>query len=87
MACCIVGGGPAGMMLGDLRAVQHHELPVRVTQRIQMLVQERIVRPVLGRTERIRPPGVLRTISRSPLLRRLVARMIGLGVRPEHVRI
>ena len=34
----------------------------------------------------IRPPLAVRIINRLPFLQRLAARMIGVGVRPEHVR-
>ena len=72
----------------DLHAVQRRrELPTRVTQRIQLLAQERIVRPVLGRTEQMRPPALLRLLARFPVLQRIPGRLVGLGVRPEHVRI
>ena len=71
----------------DLQAVQRRrELPTRVTQRLQLLAQERIVRPVLGRTERLRPPALLRLLVRFPVLQRIPGWLIGLGIRPEHVR-
>jgi 2-polyprenyl-6-methoxyphenol hydroxylase-like FAD-dependent oxidoreductase len=71
----------------DLAAVQRRrEFPTRVTQRIQLLAQERIVRPVLARTAPLRPPAVLRLLSRFPVLQAIPARLVGLGVRPEHVR-
>ena len=70
----------------DLAAVQRRrEWPTRVTQRLQMLAQEGVVRPVLDRTGPITPPLGLRLLGRFPILQRLPARLIGLGVRPEHV--
>jgi len=70
----------------DLAAVQRRrEWPTRVTQRLQMLAQEGVVRPVLDRTGPITPPLALRLLSRFPILQRLPARLVGLGVRPEHV--
>jgi 2-polyprenyl-6-methoxyphenol hydroxylase-like FAD-dependent oxidoreductase len=71
---------------GDLAAVQRRrEWPTRVTQRLQMLAQEGVVRPVLDRTTPIAPPLALRLLGQFPILQRLPARLVGLGVRPEHV--
>ena len=50
-----------------------------------MLAQEGVVRPVLDRTGPITPPLGLRLLGRFPILQRLPARLVGLGVRPEHV--
>jgi 2-polyprenyl-6-methoxyphenol hydroxylase-like FAD-dependent oxidoreductase len=70
----------------DLAAVQRRrEWPTRVTQRLQMLAQEGVVRPVLDRTTPIAPPLALRLLGQFPILQRLPARLVGLGVRPEHV--
>jgi 2-polyprenyl-6-methoxyphenol hydroxylase-like FAD-dependent oxidoreductase len=71
----------------DLNAVQQRrEFPTRVTQRIQVLAQNRIVSRVLGSKGQIRAPWLVRQFNRFPGLRRLPARMIGMGVRPEHVQ-
>jgi 2-polyprenyl-6-methoxyphenol hydroxylase-like FAD-dependent oxidoreductase len=70
----------------DLATVQRRrEWPTRVTQRLQMLAQEGVLRPVLDRTTPITPPRALRLLDRFPILQRLPARLVGLGVRPEHV--
>ncbi|OLB48082.1 MAG: hypothetical protein AUH99_14170 [Candidatus Rokubacteria bacterium 13_2_20CM_2_70_11] len=72
---------------GHLRRVQRRrQLPTRVTQRLQLLIQERVITRVLGGTGRLGPPLLLRLLARVPLLRRLPARLIGVGVRPEHLR-
>jgi len=71
----------------DLARVQkRREFPVRVTQRFQVLAQNNIVRPVLASTKPPSPNWVLRLIDRWPLLQQLPARLVGVGVRPEHVR-
>src|SRR6266480_6865886 len=71
----------------DLRKVQkRREWPVRVTQRLQLMMQERVIARVLGTGERLEPPLFLRLLARYRWLRRLPARLIGLGVRPEHVK-
>ncbi len=70
-----------------LQAVQRRRaLPTRLTQRFQLFVQNRIITRVLGRTEALAPPLPARLLARCPLLRRLPARLIGIGIRPEHVR-
>jgi 2-polyprenyl-6-methoxyphenol hydroxylase-like FAD-dependent oxidoreductase len=72
---------------GDLRRVQRRrEIPTRVTQWMQIAIQRGVVRRVLrsgGGTFRV--PLPLRLLARFPRLRRIPARMIGIGVRPEHV--
>ena len=70
-----------------LAAVQRRrELPTRFTQRVQVLMQERVVNPALSADRPIAAPWLLRLFNRLPLLRRIPARLIGIGVRPEHVR-
>jgi 2-polyprenyl-6-methoxyphenol hydroxylase-like FAD-dependent oxidoreductase len=70
----------------DLRQVQRRrELPTRITQRLQLFVQDRVIKRVLGGTTALSPPLVLRLLARIPWLRRIPARLIGIGIRPEHV--
>jgi 2-polyprenyl-6-methoxyphenol hydroxylase-like FAD-dependent oxidoreductase len=70
----------------DLRLVQQRrEWPTRMTQRVQLAIQNRVIRRVLSGTRRLSPPLAVRLIARFPFLRRIPARMIGLGFRPEHV--
>ncbi len=76
--------GPPG--LAALRRVQKRRAwPARVTQRLQMVVQKRIIADALGATGTPRPPLLLRLFDAWPWLRRIPARLIGMGVRPEHV--
>jgi len=71
----------------DLAAVQRRrELPTRLTQRAQVIVQNRVLGRVLVARGPLKAALPLRLLQRWPLLRRLPARMVGLGVRPEHVR-
>ncbi|WP_253819922.1 FAD-dependent oxidoreductase [Variovorax paradoxus] len=67
---------------------RRREWPVRVTQAAQRMVQDRVLVPVLGGKMTAvagHVPWPLRLLSRWPVLRRLPARAVGLGVRPEHV--
>ena len=69
-----------------LQQVQaRREWPTRVTQRLQVLVQKRVVTRALDDTVAFVPPLAVRLLARMPFLRRIPARLIGLGVRPEHV--
>ncbi|HEX7689562.1 MAG TPA: FAD-dependent oxidoreductase [Burkholderiaceae bacterium] len=69
-----------------LAAVQRRRrLPTALTQRVQMLAQDALIRPALqGRSVR-HAPLALRVVSHSRLLQGLMARLIGTGIRPEHV--
>jgi len=69
-----------------LAAVQsRRDWPTRATQRLQLLIQNRVVAAALVETDRLKPPLAIRLIAAIPGLRQLPARLIGLGVRPEHV--
>jgi 2-polyprenyl-6-methoxyphenol hydroxylase-like FAD-dependent oxidoreductase len=71
----------------DLRAVQRRrELPTKLTQGVQLAVQNRVISNVLRATRTPRPPWPIRMLGRYPFLQRLPARMVGLGFRPEHIR-
>jgi 2-polyprenyl-6-methoxyphenol hydroxylase-like FAD-dependent oxidoreductase len=73
----------------DLERVQKRRmLATRIVQGMQLLVQNRIVSPLLGREAeaKVTAPLPVRLFQRFPVLRRVPARLIGLGVRPEHVR-
>ena len=70
----------------DLAAVQARRLfPARATQAAQVFVQNRIIAPTLSSGGELRVPFVLRLMQWLPFLRRLPARVIAMGVRPEHV--
>ena len=75
--------------LRDLRKVQkRREFPTRVIQAIQVFAQKRILAPTLAATGKtIQPPWILKLFDRHPLLQRIPAQVLGVGVRPEHVQI
>jgi 2-polyprenyl-6-methoxyphenol hydroxylase-like FAD-dependent oxidoreductase len=71
----------------DLHAVQRRrEFPTRATQRLQVFLQNRVIGRVLQSTSKTSPPRLLLLLGLVPFLRRIPARLIGLGVRPEHVK-
>ncbi len=70
-----------------LQAVQDRRtFPTRATQRMQLFMQNNVISAVLSDTDELDPPLLLRLLARFPLLRRLPARLLGLGFRPEHIR-
>jgi 2-polyprenyl-6-methoxyphenol hydroxylase-like FAD-dependent oxidoreductase len=72
--------------LDTLRRVQkRREWPTRITQRMQLLIQNNVIVPTLNAGQMTRPPILIRMLARWPLLQRLSARLIGMGIRPEHV--
>ncbi|HTV45191.1 MAG TPA: FAD-dependent oxidoreductase [Stellaceae bacterium] len=72
----------------NLRAVQRRrEFPTRAMQRVQVMLQNRVIGRVLHSTAKLSPPLLLRLLGHCPRLQRLPARLIGLGFRREHVRI
>jgi 2-polyprenyl-6-methoxyphenol hydroxylase-like FAD-dependent oxidoreductase len=72
--------------IDDLRRIQtRRELPTRLTQKLQLAVQDRVIAPVLTDTNPLKPPLAVRLLSRFPFFRRIPGRIIGLGIRPEHV--
>ncbi len=74
----------------NLDAVQRRrEFPTRVTQRVQIAIQNGVVKRILARDQsddRLSAPWPVKLLDRWPYLRRIPARVIGMGFRPEHVR-
>jgi 2-polyprenyl-6-methoxyphenol hydroxylase-like FAD-dependent oxidoreductase len=59
----------------------------RVIQRGQKLAQDNVIGALLDSKSKFdRPPWPLRLLNRFPFLRRIPGRIIGLGIRREHVR-
>jgi 2-polyprenyl-6-methoxyphenol hydroxylase-like FAD-dependent oxidoreductase len=77
-------GKPA---IESLRAVQkRREFPTRLTQRFQLMVQNRILERVLANNAPLQVPLAVRMLGRYRWLQRIPARLVGIGVRPEHIR-
>ena len=71
----------------DLEKVQRRrEFPTRVTQRLQIFIQDRVITRVLASQQQLKLPWPLRLIRRFPILPRIPARLVGIGIRPEHVK-
>ena len=71
--------------LVDLNRVQERRLfPAKFIQGMQVLVQNRVInRALSGRN--LTPPFFMRVITQIPWLQGLTARVLGIGIRPEHV--
>jgi 2-polyprenyl-6-methoxyphenol hydroxylase-like FAD-dependent oxidoreductase len=65
---------------------ERREFPTRMTQRIQIFAHQRFLSPALAHQAPARElPLPLKLLRQFPALRRIPARAIGLGFRPEHV--
>jgi len=74
------------LTLRNLEAVQERRLfPTRVTQWLQVQIQNNFLSRVLASRSAPAPPLPVRWLDGCPYLRRLPARLIGVGIRPEHV--
>ncbi len=72
----------------DLGRVQRRrELPTRVIQRGQLAIQNQFLRRALAHEGDVKVPLAMRLLERFPVLRRIPAHVVGVGIRPEHVRI
>ena len=70
----------------DLRAIQERRtLPVRFTQWLQLTIQKRLISRVLASKQRPKPPLIFKLVGMVPWLQRVPARLLGIGIRPEHV--
>jgi 2-polyprenyl-6-methoxyphenol hydroxylase-like FAD-dependent oxidoreductase len=71
----------------DLQGVQRRRMfPTRATQRMQVFVQDNVISRVLTTDKPLSLPWPLKLLRRFPVLRRIPARVVGVGFRPEHVK-
>ena len=64
---------------------QRRDFPTRVTQGIQIAIQKNVIDALLKSDKPLRAPWILKLLSGVPLLRRIPAYIVGVGVRPEHI--
>jgi 2-polyprenyl-6-methoxyphenol hydroxylase-like FAD-dependent oxidoreductase len=70
-----------------LQAIQaRRNFPARMTQQIQLTMQNRIIGPALQSAREPRPPLLFNLFDAFPVLRRLPGRLLALGIQPEHVQ-
>lgn len=84
LAAPLLAGRDIDSLLGKVEA--RRRFPTRVIQSAQKAAQDNIIGRLINSDARLeRPPLALRLFDRFPLLRRIPARFIGLGVRRERV--
>ena len=76
-------GGVDDQALASVQS--RREWPTRLTQRLQLVLQKRVIAAALAGTGTLKPPLAIRLIAAIPWLSRFPARLMGLGFRPEHV--
>ncbi|MGX1741447.1 FAD-dependent oxidoreductase [Bosea sp. NPDC055353] len=70
----------------DLAAVQERRaFPTKATQALQVAIQKRVITPILAGSGPVKPPFLLSLLRWFPPLRRIPARLVGMGFRPEHI--
>jgi 2-polyprenyl-6-methoxyphenol hydroxylase-like FAD-dependent oxidoreductase len=76
-----------GVSENVLHKVQRRrEFPTRMIQAMQVFAHKRVIGPTLGSVAALRKlPLPLKLLQRFPVLRRIPARVVGMGFRPEHV--
>jgi len=65
---------------------RRREWPMRMTQGLQVVVQNLVIRNVLQLQKQPRAPFLVKLLNWFPVFRRIPGRIIGMGFRPEHVR-
>jgi 2-polyprenyl-6-methoxyphenol hydroxylase-like FAD-dependent oxidoreductase len=71
-----------------LKKVQRRrEFPTKVIQAMQVTVQNRLLAPTLKAAKTPKVPGFVKFFNAWPWARQFPARFIGLGIRPEHVKL
>jgi 2-polyprenyl-6-methoxyphenol hydroxylase-like FAD-dependent oxidoreductase len=63
---------------------QRRTFPVRLTQAMQVTIQNRVIAPLLADSKPLKPPWFLSLLE--PPTRRLRSRFLGIGFRAEHIR-
>ncbi len=79
----LLHGMPAPDELDEVQ--RRRSFPTWATQRLQILIQNRVIKRVLASSKPLSLPWPLKLARRFPILRRIPARLIGIGFRPEHV--
>ena len=84
LAAKLVKGCPSEEELDAVRL--RREFPVRMTQAMQVMVQNSIISCALKPGDQpLKAPLFVRLINAVPWLQGITARMLAIGVRPEHV--
>jgi 2-polyprenyl-6-methoxyphenol hydroxylase-like FAD-dependent oxidoreductase len=85
LAPALKQGAPLLETLAKVQA--RRQFPTKVIQAFQVAAQKRLLAPTLAATRTPEPPFIIKALDHWPWLRQFPARFIGMGVRPEHVRL
>lgn len=66
---------------------QRRMLATRFIQHLQVAIQNNIIQHVLKKHQALKMPWVLRQIQHTSLFRRIMGHIIGIGIRPEHLKV
>jgi 2-polyprenyl-6-methoxyphenol hydroxylase-like FAD-dependent oxidoreductase len=83
LAAKLVNGRPSEADLAEVQ--RRREFPTRATQRVQTFLQNRVLARVLNKEKPVSMPWPFKLFRRWRFLRRIPARIIGMGFRPEHI--
>jgi 2-polyprenyl-6-methoxyphenol hydroxylase-like FAD-dependent oxidoreductase len=73
-------------IIDNLKAIQtRRSSPARRTQRMQILIQKNLIKPILTSQKPVKLPLPLRILSQFAFFRRIPAKTVGVGFRPEHI--
>jgi 2-polyprenyl-6-methoxyphenol hydroxylase-like FAD-dependent oxidoreductase len=61
-------------------------MPMRVIQWLQVQIQNNVLRHALASTTRPTVPVAIKLLQWVPILQRFPARLVGMGIRPEHIQ-
>jgi 2-polyprenyl-6-methoxyphenol hydroxylase-like FAD-dependent oxidoreductase len=80
----LLQGRPSDSELAKVQ--RRRDFPTRATQRMQTIVHKHVLARVLEKNKPISLPWPLKLFRHWPFLRRIPARIIGIGFRPEHIQ-
>jgi len=84
LAPCFLEGSVGDDALAQVQ--ERRLLPTRLMQGLQLFVQDRVISRVLQKSGPIKVAWPVRLVNAWPFLRRIPARVLGMGFRPEHVQ-
>ena len=76
-----------GRLTTDLldQVQKRRTFPMKVIQKMQTTVQERLIDKILDSKKPVSAPWMVKLFNTFPFLQRIPARIVGIGVRPEHI--
>jgi len=80
----LLGGSVSRQALDAVE--ERRRFPTETTQKMQLFIQNNVIGPMLARDRAVQLPWQMKLLRWAPWLRRIPARIIGMGFRPEHIR-